>query len=103
MNNEIAFFFEAKIIEYFKFFTDLYYICLITVYILIVATVLLNSVFITMVKIKNLRKFFYFAFLAFSTILTPPDIISQILLTGNLIFVYEILILKKAYNVTNFS
>lgn len=86
----ISFFFEAKIIEYFNYFTDLYYLCLINCQFFALLTLVLTT--FTKKKIKTLRKIFYFIFILFSTLMTPPDIISQLILTLILILIYEILI-----------
>lgn len=47
-------------------------------------------------KTKKFRKLFYLIFVVFSTIVTPPDVLSQICISGILIVIYEcIIILKK--------
>jgi len=92
--------FEAKLSEYLDFYITFYYIC-----IMYFQTFLLLALFVDYFKnelgiIKNLRKFFYFFFVLFSTLATPPDIFSQIVLSFSLIFGFEILvfylILRKA-------
>jgi Sec-independent protein secretion pathway component TatC len=89
----VSFFFEAKIIEYFNYFTNLYYICLLSCLFLIVITLLLNN--ISNKKNKMFRKLFYLLFVIFSTLITPPDVLSQIVVTINLIVVYETIIFFK--------
>ena len=101
----IDFFFEAKIIEYFNFFTNLYYICFINCQFLALLLLILTSFSEKLNKIKTFRKLFYFIFVLFSTLTTPPDILSQILLSFTLVLIYEFLIflryLKKINKVTN--
>lgn len=97
-----TFFFEAKIIEYFTFFIDMYYVCLFTALFLVTATIALNSSVATLKRIKSFRKLFYFIFLFFSTVVTPPDIASQLFFTSCLVCTYELLILRKTY-VISFS
>ena len=89
----VSFFFEAKIIEYFNYFTNLYYISLISCQFLIIIAILLNS--ISNKKNKMFRKLFYLLFVIFSTLITPPDVLSQIVVTINLIVVYETIIFFK--------
>jgi sec-independent protein translocase protein TatC len=89
----VSFFFEAKIIEYFNYLTSVYYICLLSCQFLIIITLLLNS--ISNKKNKMFRKLFYLIFVVFSTLITPPDVISQIIVTVNLIITYEMIIFFK--------
>jgi sec-independent protein translocase protein TatC len=89
----VSFFFEAKIIEYFNYLTNVYYICLLSCQFLIIITLLLNS--ISNKKNKMFRKLFYLIFVIFSTLITPPDVISQIIVTVNLIVMYEMIIFFK--------
>lgn len=101
----IPFFFEAKISEYFDFFTQLYVTCLICFQFLCFSVFILNEVFtkINVLKIKFLRKWFYFIFLLLSTIITPPDILNQVVTTGFLIFCYELIIFNKIIFYSKFS
>jgi len=100
----IAFFFEAKIIEYLNYFTNLYYVCFLNCQLLTVTTLLLNNYNKNIDKIRRFRKLFYILFVIFSTLTTPPDIISQILMSASLITFYEILLffnILKINKVTN--
>ena len=100
----IAFFFEAKIIEYLNYFTNLYYVCFLNCQLLAVTTLLLNNYSKNIDKIRRFRKLFYILFVIFSTLTTPPDIISQILMSASLITFYEILLffnILKISKVTN--
>jgi sec-independent protein translocase protein TatC len=91
----IPLFFEAKIVEYFNYFTSSYYVCLINCQFLALLILLLTNISEKLNKIKTFRKLFYFVFVIFSTLTTPPDIISQVILSISLIFAYEILIFLK--------
>ena len=88
----INFFFEAKIAEYLKYFIDLYYICLLNCQLLAVVILVLTNLSKTYEKIKSFRKLFYFVFVIFSTLTTPPDIVSQAALSLVLILIYELLV-----------
>nr|YP_010145983.1 SecY-independent transporter protein [Pseudo-nitzschia pungens]QQO80606.1 SecY-independent transporter protein [Pseudo-nitzschia pungens] len=90
-----SFFFEARILEYFYYFTDFYYICIANCQLLGIAVLFLNTVSEKMRAIKTFRKLFYLIFILFSTITTPPDIFSQILVSSSLIVIYEFLIFSR--------
>jgi len=91
----VSFFFEARISEYIAYFKNLYYICLVNCQVFAILTFLLNTLSNTIGTIKTFRKLFYFIFIIFSTLTTPPDIISQILMSCSLITIYELLIFFK--------
>ena len=104
----IPFFFEAKLDEYLSYYISLYYLCLInaqiSIFLLAIISYYSKNNFVI---IKNLRKFFYFVFVIISTLTTPPDIVSQLVLSLILILIYEVTIflelLKKFFfnKVTN--
>ena len=90
-----SFFFEAKILEYFNYFTNCYYICMINCQLLALSILFLDTINKAVGTIKTFRKLFYLIFVVFSTITTPPDIFSQIIVSFSLIIVYELLIFFK--------
>lgn len=90
-----SFFFEARILEYFNYFTNFYYICVVNCQLLIGSLFFLNIISEKVGTIKTFRKLFYLIFVLFSTITTPPDIFSQIIVSSSLIIVYELLIFLK--------
>jgi len=102
--NGMTFFFEAKIIEYLNYFTNLYYICFLNCQLLALITLLLSNYSQDANKIRKFRKLFYIVFVTFSTLTTPPDVISQVLMSTSLITSYEILLflsILKVSKVTN--
>lgn len=94
----IPLFFEAKLSEYLQYFICLYYICLTSCQfftILIIVSTKLNN------RLKKiLRKLFYLIFMVFSTIITPPDVLSQVIISSILILVYELLIFIKEIKIS---
>ena len=94
-NQFVSFFFEAKLNEYIQYFIDLYYVSLINCQFLILLLITLSSVNDKLRKTKTFRKFFYLIFVIFSTVVTPPDVFSQIFISGILIVVYECAILLR--------
>ena len=90
-----SFFFEARILEYFEYFVNFYYICLANCQLLALSILFLNNISEKTGTIKTFRKLFYLVFILFSTITTPPDIFSQIIMSLSLILIYELLIFLK--------
>jgi Sec-independent protein secretion pathway component TatC len=48
--------------------------------------------------IKKFRKTFYILFITFATIITPPDVLTQLILSISIISVYEILIYSVLFS-----
>jgi len=90
-----SFFFEARIVEYLNYFTNFYYVCLINCQILMLLILFLNKISEKNIMIKTFRKLFYLIFVIFSTIITPPDVISQIIMSFNLIIIFELSVFTK--------
>lgn len=88
----ISLIFEAKLEDYFNHIRTLYNICLINCQFLALLIFFLLNFSQKFKQIKTFRKLFYLIFVIFSTIITPPDIISQIIISLLLILVYEFLI-----------
>ena len=90
-NSSINFYFEYKLSELLEFFFFLYSILYLIFqfffFLLIFFKITKNYLFI----IKKYKKIFYFIFFLFSSIITPPDIISQIFLSFILILTFELL------------
>lgn len=94
--------FEAKIIEYLNFYYLFYYICLFYCQLIIFVIIFLNYINFNLILIKKYRKIFYFFICLFSTLLTPPDVISQIIFSIGLILIYELLIFTNLIKLFNF-
>lgn len=84
--------FEAKLNEYLDFYMSLYYLCVFYCQIFAIIIFFISFVNFSFAKIKRFRKLYYYIFVLLSTLLSPPDIISQVLISFLLIFTYEILI-----------
>jgi sec-independent protein translocase protein TatC len=91
----INLFFEAKLSEYLQYFIGLYYVCLINCQFLTILVITLTNLSEKLKKTKIFRKLFYLVFVVFSTIVTPPDVLSQIWISSFLILLYEFLILLR--------
>lgn len=88
----LNFHFEAKLNEYLNFYIMFYYICMFYCQILVFLVFFFDYINTNLKLIKRYRKVFYYLFVFFSTLVTPPDIVSQILFSICLICIYEILI-----------
>lgn len=91
IDQPISLFFEARLFDFLDYFTKFYSLCFLSCQFLIVIIFFLHSFVNKKKQIKSFRKIFYLIFLLFSTMITPPDIFSQILITFYLIFIYEII------------
>lgn len=98
LNQSFDLYFEPKLDEYLTFCISLYYIC--TIYFQVFLTFLL--IFSYMIKnVKRFRKLYYFGFVIFSTLISPPDIISQIFISCFLILFYESLLVFFIFKKTS--
>lgn len=79
-------YFEAKLSEYFYFYTSFYYICSFYFQSFFLLFYFLTY---TNVSIKKFRKLYYFGFVLLATFLCP-DFITQIILSLTCIAIYEI-------------
>lgn len=91
----ISLFFEAKLSEYLQYFVNLYYVCLASCQFLAILIIALTNLSEKLKKTKTFRKLFYLIFIIFSTIITPPDVLSQIIISCILILIYEFLIFLR--------
>lgn len=91
-SNTVNLYFEAKITEYINFYVNLYYMCNLNCQIFILIILFLIYIKNNLTLIKKFRKIFYLTFFVFATIITPPDILTQLIFSGNIIIIYEILI-----------
>jgi sec-independent protein translocase protein TatC len=97
-NNNMHIYFEAKLYEYLEFFIILYKICNINCQFLLLIIFYINVINKSIKFIKNYRKFIYFFIFLIASLITPPDIISQICVGIFTIFIFETLILLILIN-----
>jgi sec-independent protein translocase protein TatC len=82
-------YFEARLVEYFNFYVSLYYICGLYSQFSVLLFVFLNHINSNSYQnLKKFRKIFYFCLVIFSALICP-EIISQILISFLLVFLYE--------------
>ena len=93
-----GFYFEARISEYFEFYSSVYILCLIYCQLFTLIFLFLSDIQQNSLYIKKYRKLYYYLFLLFATLLTPPDLISQGFTTFSMIIVYEIVLFFLIFN-----
>ena len=94
-------YFEAKIDDYFSFYSHAYLLCLIYCQLLTLLFSFFADVEKSYVYIKKYRKLYYYTFLIFSTVVTPPDLVSQLITTFLAIIAYEIVILFSIFSLSS--
>ena len=88
-------FFEARLIEFTSFYITTYCFCMVycqvfSVLIFFFRNVHSKKYYIT---IKKFRKLYYFIFVIFSTLVSPPEILSQVLASVVIAVIYELFLL----------
>ena len=93
-----GFYFEARISEYINFYSNVYFLVLFYCQFFALLFFFLIDIQKNYLYIKKYRKLYYYAFLLFSTFITPPDLISQLLTTFFVMLVYEFILLFLMFN-----
>lgn len=89
--------FEAKLMDYVAFFLNLYFSCIFYFQFFLFPIFFFTYFGKALSVYKFVRKFLYYACIIFSTIVTPPDVTSQIVLSLTLIVGCEILIYSSFF------
>jgi sec-independent protein translocase protein TatC len=97
VNNSINLYFEAKINEYLKFYINLFFMCNLSCQMFMIIILFLIYIQGDLKLIKKFRKIFYLLFVIFATIITPPDVTTQLILSSSMICVYEVLIFSVLF------
>lgn len=95
----ISFFFEAKLLDFLNYFIKFYNLCFFSCHFLLVVLYFTSEIINKKKQIKVFRKIFYLIFLIFSTFISPPDVLSQLIITLYLIIIYEILIFINFFKI----
>lgn len=86
----LTFYFEAKLNEYISFYKSVYYLCNTICQITIVFFIFLDLFKANFSVLNKFRKVFYFIFFCFATVVTPPDVVYQLLTSICIIIIYEL-------------
>jgi sec-independent protein translocase protein TatC len=93
----VIFYFEIKLNEYLKFYKSIYYLCTLLYQIIVLFFIFLDLFKTNLFIVKKLRKVFYFLFFIFSTFLTPPEVIYQLIISIFTIIIYELVIVYTVF------
>lgn len=86
-NSCISIFFEAKLIEYFEFYILIYYTNIILSCFYFFLFFFINSLKNKLTTVRKIKKITFILCYLISTLITPPDVTSQLLL-GSLLFLF---------------
>lgn len=96
--SNINIFFEAQILEYFKFYKTVYFLSLLIGQSFVCILFILRFVKEKQKFVTVTRKFFFASYVVLATLSTPPDIISQILISFCFIVTYEFIVFANFLN-----
>jgi sec-independent protein translocase protein TatC len=88
----LDFFLEVKIQDYFLFSSELYESSFLSFQCFVLLIVFSSYLSDYLDLLKMTRKFFYLSLLVVSTVATPPDVLSQLLLFVGLVSYFEMLV-----------
>jgi sec-independent protein translocase protein TatC len=91
-------YFEARLSEYFSFYLNVYFLCLIYCQLLSLMFFFLADIQRNYLYVRKYRKLYYYIFLLFSTCVTPPDLVSQLFTTTFVVIFYEVMLLLKLFS-----
>ena len=89
----VTIFFESKITEYIRLYKNFYYIVILISQLFVLFFFSIEYVKNKIKFVLKTRKLLYFIFLLIATIITPPDIFSQLVVILVLVFIFEFLVL----------
>lgn len=89
----LTFYFEAKLSEYWTFYTTIYNISYFTYHLIVFFLIFLNLFKTNFLVVKKLRKVWYFAFFILATCITPPDVVYQLIISICIITIYELILI----------
>lgn len=95
----VNFHFEAKIYEYLIFYKDVYFSCFLSFQSVILLILFSDYISKNVTVLKIYRKFICVTLLILSTIITPPDLFSQLFLFTNLVIGLELTILIRIFTI----
>jgi sec-independent protein translocase protein TatC len=90
----LTFYFEAKLNEYWVFYITIYYLCCFAYQLMVLFWIFLSLFKTNFLIIKRLRKILYFAFFVIATIVTPPEVTHQLITSICIIIIYELILIS---------
>jgi sec-independent protein translocase protein TatC len=102
-NNQLHLYFEAKLSEYLNFFMFLLKLSTLNCQIFTILFIYINNIKNNLNIIKKYKKFIYLFIFFTATLLTPPDVFSQLFLGMFMVFFYEIFIILIIFKNIKFN
>jgi sec-independent protein translocase protein TatC len=99
--NFLDFYFEAKISEYLNFYMVIHYVCVFYVESLTIILTFFSFVINKIFFIKTYRKIYYYIFFIFSTLVSPPEIFSQLLFFLLISVLFEVFVFIQIFKLAN--
>jgi sec-independent protein translocase protein TatC len=96
-NDQLNVYFESKLSEYLTFYKNLLKISNLLCQIFTCIFIFISHIKNYLKIVKKYKKFLFFFLFLIATLITPPDMFSQILLGGILLIIYEIFFLILLY------
>lgn len=93
----IPIFFEARIIEYIDYYKNIYYTIILSFFALFFIGGCLSLFNLNVGRSTNIRHYLYCLLITTSTVITPPDVFSQLIVSFILIFFYEMQLFIAIY------
>ena len=98
----INIFLEMRITEYLSLYIAIYYIIIFIGQVFVFMFLIIDTLKEKLIFVKGTRKLFYLSFFALATLITPPDVVSQILVGFSFIIFYEwiiIIIILRSFKI----
>ena len=92
VHNSVSLYFEGKICEYIEFYVLICIVCMISSQLTVYLFLYLDFIKKKVRFVKNYRKLFYIIFLILATLVTPPDVWSQITILFLFLITYELIV-----------
>ncbi len=97
--NYINIYLEAKLVEYIKLYLTCFWSCLFVGQIFVIILCFLDLMKMNRLYVKKFRKLFYVLFLLTGTLLTPPDVISQLIVFLCFVGIFESIVLVLSFKI----
>lgn len=92
-SGHLTLYFEAKISEYLNFYIKFYYISIFYCLFFLFTFFIFNYVNADSQLVRKFRKLYYYILIFFSTLISPPEIFSQVCISLILVFCYELFVI----------
>jgi len=92
-NEQLNLYFEAKLSEYLKFFITLSHVSTLISQVFTIIFLYIKNMTNYLKFIKKNKKLIFFIFILLATIITPPEVFSQLIVGSFIVICYEIIVI----------